>query len=87
MIGGGRQPADVLDAVGLAVPDRAALLDAPVPADPQHLAVDDQCGPDRDPTLLPSETGLLDRELHEDQMLVVLHVVSTPFVGWTLSSV
>ena len=56
----GRQTAGVLEAVGLAVLDGAALLHPPVVADGQHLAVDDERGADRDAALGPAGAGLGD---------------------------
>ena len=60
-----RQPAGVLQAVGLAVLDRAALLHPLVVADGEDLAVDDEGGADRDAALGEAGAGLGDGQLEE----------------------
>ena len=66
-----RQAAGVLEAVGLAVLDRAALLHAPVVADGEDLAVDDERGADRDPALGEADAGLGDRGLRDTSLSVI----------------
>ena len=62
-----RQAAGVLQAVGLAVLDRAALLHPPVVPDGDDLAVDDEGGADRDAPFGAASAGLGDGQLAGDR--------------------
>src|SRR5690606_3438839 len=80
----GGQTSRVLQAVGLPVPDRAALLHPPVAPDAEHLAIRHQRRADRDPALGQADAGLLDRQTHVPVVAhrYVLLVESKPSAKW-----